>query len=129
MRLKHFMVFALATVFGCAVWAQSAPAPVNPHATPEARALLAYIDSISGKATITGQHNYPSDGARWTDLVYDCLLYTSGSNDEVIPPAQGKQLYELANEPRQFNSLPGRGHNDSFDEFAPLSLDLSLIHI
>ena len=71
MRLKHFMVFALATVFGCAVWAQSAPAPVNPHATPEARALLAYIDSISGKATITGQHNYPSDGARWTDLVYD----------------------------------------------------------
>ncbi len=71
MRLKYFMVFALATVLGCAAWAQAGPPPVNPNATPEARALLAYLDSISGKATITGQHNYPNDGARWTDLVYD----------------------------------------------------------
>lgn len=47
------------------------PAPVNPHATPEARALLAYLDSISGKAIITGQHNFPNDGSRWTDLDYD----------------------------------------------------------
>jgi mannan endo-1,4-beta-mannosidase len=71
MHLKQFIVFALAAVLGCAVGAQTAPEPVNPHATPEARALLAYLDSISGKATITGQHNYINDGARWTDLVYD----------------------------------------------------------
>lgn len=50
---------------------QTAPQPVNPHATPEARALLSYIDSISGKATIAGQHNYPNVGARWTDMAYD----------------------------------------------------------
>jgi mannan endo-1,4-beta-mannosidase len=71
MRLKQFICFALATVLGCAVWAQAAPAPVNPHATPEARALLAYLDSISGKETIAGQHNYPNVGARWTDMAYD----------------------------------------------------------
>jgi mannan endo-1,4-beta-mannosidase len=47
------------------------PEPINPHATPEARALLAYLDSISGQATVTGQHNFPNDGSRWTDLTYD----------------------------------------------------------
>ncbi|MGD0368868.1 MAG: glycosyl hydrolase, partial [Acidobacteriaceae bacterium] len=57
--------------------AQTAPqtakwqAPVNPHATPEARALLQFIDSISGKFTLTGQHNFPNDSSRWTDRAYD----------------------------------------------------------
>ena len=71
MRFKQFIVFVLAAVLGCAGWAQTAPEPVNPHATPEARALLAFLDSISGKATIAGQHNYPNVGARWTDMAYD----------------------------------------------------------
>jgi fermentation-respiration switch protein FrsA (DUF1100 family) len=51
------------------------------------------------------------------------LLVVNGTNDEVIPPAQGKRLFDLANEPKQFQSLPGHGHNDSFDEFAGISLD------
>jgi hypothetical protein len=63
MRLRQFIVLALATALGSAVWAQTAPAPVNPNATPEARALLAYLDSILGQATIAGQHNYPNVGA------------------------------------------------------------------
>ena len=33
--------------------------PVNPKTTPEARALLDLIYRISGKYTLTGQHNYP----------------------------------------------------------------------
>jgi mannan endo-1,4-beta-mannosidase len=64
------MSILLTGVLGCAA-AQAGPAPVNPHATPEARALLAYLDSISGKAIISGQHNYPNEGARWTDRAYD----------------------------------------------------------
>lgn len=40
------------------LWAE-AQSPVNPHAAPEARALLDYIYSISGKYILTGQHNYP----------------------------------------------------------------------
>ena len=34
--------------------------PVTPHASPEAVALLKYIHGISGKHTLTGQHNYPA---------------------------------------------------------------------
>jgi mannan endo-1,4-beta-mannosidase len=71
MRWKQFIVFVLAAILGCAGWAQTGPEPVNPHSTPEARALLAYLYSISGKATIAGQHNYPNVGARWTDMAYD----------------------------------------------------------
>ncbi len=32
--------------------------PVNPDATPEAKALLKYLYSISGKHTLIGQHNF-----------------------------------------------------------------------
>jgi len=34
--------------------------PVTPHASPEAIALLEFTYSISGKYTLTGQHNYPA---------------------------------------------------------------------
>ena len=51
--------------------AQTRPSPVNPHATPEARALLAYLYSMSGKYTLTGQHNYPNTGATFTDRAID----------------------------------------------------------
>ncbi len=47
------------------------PAPVNPHASPEARALLRFINSISGHATLTGQHNFPNSISRWTDRACD----------------------------------------------------------
>ncbi len=33
--------------------------PANPKASPEARKLLEYLYSISGKKTLSGQHNYP----------------------------------------------------------------------
>lgn len=34
--------------------------PVTPQAIPEARALLEFLHDISGKYTLTGQHNYPN---------------------------------------------------------------------
>ena len=54
-----------------AVLGAAAPAPVNSNASPEARALLAYLYSISGRYTLAGQHNYPNTIARWTDRAYD----------------------------------------------------------
>src|SRR5690606_40924328 len=33
--------------------------PVTPNASTEAQALLKYIHSISGKYTLSGQHNFP----------------------------------------------------------------------
>jgi len=79
MKAGRLAVAALGLLFGGAGWAGAAeplpvnadPAPVNPHATPEARALLKYIASISGQGIITGQHNYPNVGSRYTDLAYD----------------------------------------------------------
>jgi mannan endo-1,4-beta-mannosidase len=79
MRIKSMRIAAaiLALLFGYArpvLTAQPvnpAPAPVNPHATPEARALLTFLASISGHAYITGQHNYPNTASRYTDLAYD----------------------------------------------------------
>jgi hypothetical protein len=50
------------------------------------------------------------------------LLIVNGTRDQVIPPSQGEQLFDLANDPRQFHSLPGHGHNDLFDDFVPISL-------
>jgi hypothetical protein len=38
----------------------AAPVPVSPNASPEAKALLQLLYSISGKHTLTGQHNYPN---------------------------------------------------------------------
>lgn len=51
------------------------------------------------------------------------LLIVNGVNDPIVPPSQGKRLYELANEPREFHSLPHHDHNDLFDDFAPIALD------
>jgi mannan endo-1,4-beta-mannosidase len=63
--------FLLAFILIAITVVSAQPAPVNPNASPEARALLKYIYSISGKYTLTGQHNYPNHIARWTDRTYD----------------------------------------------------------
>lgn len=51
------------------------------------------------------------------------VLMASGAADELIPPSQGAKLFSLANDPKEYHAIPGRGHNDSFDAFAPLSLE------
>jgi fermentation-respiration switch protein FrsA (DUF1100 family) len=51
------------------------------------------------------------------------FVIVNGANDQIVPPWQGRRLYDLANEPREFHSLPHHDHNDLFDDFAPLALD------
>jgi len=70
-RISRFATLIMAGALASGGWAQTAPTPVNPHATPEARALLAYLYAISGKGTITGQHNFPNHGSRWSDGAYE----------------------------------------------------------
>lgn len=80
------------------------------------------------------QHNYPIYPVEFVVLdrfenagkigkIHVPLLIANGAGDQLVPPSQGKLLYSLANEPKEFHSLPGRGHNDAFDDFAVLSLD------
>ena len=42
------------------------------------------------------------------------VLIASGGKDTVVPPSQGKQLFALANEPKQFVFIPEAGHSDIF---------------
>ena len=65
------LVLFLSSAFLCAETKPAAQVPVNSHASPEARALLNYLYSISGKYTLTGQHNFPNMIARYTDRAYD----------------------------------------------------------
>ncbi|MDR3719666.1 MAG: glycosyl hydrolase [Bryobacteraceae bacterium] len=44
--------------------------PVTPNASPEARALLKNLCALTGKGILSGQHNYPNERAKDTDLVY-----------------------------------------------------------
>ena len=63
------------------------------------------------------------DNEKKIKYIHTPLLIVNGSVDQVVPPAHGRKLYSLADEPKEFKSLPGRGHNDAFDGFAQLSLD------
>jgi hypothetical protein len=40
------------------------------------------------------------------------LVICHGAVDEVIPYQLGRRLFEAANEPKRFVTLPGVGHND-----------------
>ena len=78
MNWRRNILFAIIMAILCAVpvLAQTAARvtphePANPHASPEARALLRYLYSISGHHTLAGQHNFPNSISRWTDRAYD----------------------------------------------------------
>jgi fermentation-respiration switch protein FrsA (DUF1100 family) len=55
--------------------------------------------------------------------IHTSLLIVHGAEDRTVPLSQGNKLFLLANEPKEFHSLPDREHNDAFDAFAPISLD------
>ena len=55
----------LIALFSINVIAQN---PVNPDATPESRALLKYLQGLSGKYILSGQHNFPAAGERNTQF-------------------------------------------------------------
>jgi fermentation-respiration switch protein FrsA (DUF1100 family) len=63
------------------------------------------------------------ENERKISKIHSPLLIVNGDHDQVIPPSQGARLYTLANQPKEFHSLPGRGHNDAFDQFASTSID------
>lgn len=44
--------------------------PANPQASPEARKLLEYLHSLSGKRILSGQHNYPGSRSGYSGKAY-----------------------------------------------------------
>jgi mannan endo-1,4-beta-mannosidase len=57
MKTRHL---PLALSLGLGFAAGCATRPVTPNASPEAVALLKYIQDLSGKHLLTGQHNFPN---------------------------------------------------------------------
>ena len=41
-------------------------------------------------------------------------LIMHGDKDELVPIEQGRKLYETANEPKEFYTIPGATHNDTY---------------
>ena len=68
----------LPLVLAPAAWCGPDPAvpPVTPEASPEARALLQAPQAISGKYTLTGQHNYPNTRSRNSEFAARYLGHT-----------------------------------------------------
>jgi mannan endo-1,4-beta-mannosidase len=63
------LIYLVFGIYNCAM----AIEPVNPNATPEARALLGYIQSLSGKHILSGQHNVPLAGDRNSQFAADYI--------------------------------------------------------
>jgi fermentation-respiration switch protein FrsA (DUF1100 family) len=42
------------------------------------------------------------------------LLVVHGTADEIVPFAQGRELFEAANEPKRFHAVSGAHHNDTY---------------
>ena len=51
--------------------------PVTPDASSEAKALLEFLYSTSGKYTLTGQHNYPNTKDRKSQFAADYVGKTA----------------------------------------------------
>lgn len=69
------VIAAVVLITGTTGWS-IADGPVNPNATPEARALLDLFYRISGKYTLTGQHNYPNTKDRNTRFAAEYIGQT-----------------------------------------------------
>ncbi len=41
------------------------------------------------------------------------ILVMHGDKDALVPFEHGKKLYDMANEPKEFYTIPGAGHNDT----------------
>jgi hypothetical protein len=42
------------------------------------------------------------------------LLVVQGDRDEIVPPVQGRRLFDAAPEPKRYFAIPGAGHNDTY---------------
>src|SRR5512133_3895304 len=62
---KYLSILIMVLIVPLSVTAQKIQT-VNPDATPEAKALLNFYYNITGKYTLTGQHNYPNTRDRNT---------------------------------------------------------------
>lgn len=112
-------VIFLGRSLGCAVVAQLA-------AEHEGKALILESPFLSLREAAAA--HYPRtlvvlatpDDLKTRDVIakfHGPVIVSHGTADEVVPFAQGKTLFDLANEPKLFVELPNLGHNDAPPEW------------
>jgi len=42
------------------------------------------------------------------------ILFLHGTSDDIVPFRLGRDLFQAANEPKEFVEIPGAGHNDTY---------------
>jgi mannan endo-1,4-beta-mannosidase len=72
MHFRIALTLILAAFLRNSIFAQYIP-PANPNATTEAKALLKYIQGLSGRYILSGQHNFPASGERNTIFAADFI--------------------------------------------------------
>ena len=87
---------------------------------PYGLALIAPFSSIADMAKVTlplplagwlVRGHY--DSVRRIRQVWAPLLVLHGELDEIVPHAQGRKLYDAANPPKRFVTLPAASHNNA----------------
>ena len=69
--MRNRFILAFIILLGLVSCQSSDPVrPVNPKASPEARELLSFLYSISGRYTLSGEHNFASDLERYDAEVF-----------------------------------------------------------
>ncbi len=94
-----YHVFALMALFISSSSIAQEIKPATPNASPEAKALLQLIYSLSGKYTLTGQHNYPAaaDGNSQFAAGYSGKTPAIWSTDFGFAKAGDKDSYLMRN--------------------------------
>ena len=106
------------------IFGRSLGGSIAAHLASKAQAAALIIESAFTSYVDIGKKFYPYMPVRWfarfsyrtIDYVrqVDCpVMIIHSRNDEVIPFELGLQLYEAANEPKEFIEISG-GHNDGF---------------
>ena len=65
-----FLFAVMLTAAGCSTGSQY-PEPVNPNATPEARALLKFLYEMKGRYTLSAQHDLITSGTQYTERFHE----------------------------------------------------------
>jgi len=95
---KNIFALALLLAFSARLFSQDeAGKPVTPNASPEAKALLHLIYSLSGKHTLMGQHNFPMAKDRNSKFAADYIGKTPviWSTDFGFAKAGDKDSYQM----------------------------------
>lgn len=80
-----------------------------PSVPDMARRVYPFVPSVAWRALRTRY-----DAEAKIASVRAPLLVIHGDSDEIVPPEEGRRVYDAAPEPKGLHVIPGAGHNDTY---------------